>query len=79
MKFVILLNLFFAKVGHDINATFEDCNDSDFLQYVEHVEETAFFKPITSKEIIEIVNTLRIIQALDMMTLILELLKELYI
>ena len=51
------LNSFFANVGHDINATFEDCNDSDFLQYVENVEETAFFKPITSKEIIDIVNT----------------------
>ena len=51
------LNSFFANVGHDINATFEDCNDSDFLQYVDNVEETAFFKPITSKEIIDIVNT----------------------
>ena len=51
------LNSFFANVGHDINSTFEDCNDSDFLQYVENVEETAFLKPITSKEIIYIVNT----------------------
>ena len=44
-------------MGHDINATSEDCNDSDFLQYVENEEETACFKPITSKEIIDIVNT----------------------
>ena len=53
------LNTFFANVGHDINSSFCDSRESDYLRHVKNVDSSAFFKPITCKEIIDFVSNLK--------------------
>lgn len=53
------LNTFFSNIGHDINSKFNDSNEMDYLRNVENNESTAFFKPITCKELIDYVNVIK--------------------
>ena len=53
------LNTYFSNIGQDINSTFNDSNESDYLKYVEKNKSTIFFKPITCKELIDCVTNLK--------------------
>ena len=53
-----VLNEYFVNVGYNLNLSFSSCNN-DFKKYIKRNIHTAYFKPISSNEIINVVEKLK--------------------
>ena len=51
--------IFFINIGYNLQSTFPNTTNDDFSKYLDFNEKSAFFKPMTSNEIIDIVNGLK--------------------
>ena len=51
-----VFNDYFANIGFNLNSNFNQCNNDNISMFPAYNVRTAFFKPISPTEILEIVN-----------------------